>query len=143
MFSRKIRRFNAIARRKLQNTELLNSLLPKDPRRRRQALVFLTYTSSFALSAITILIIGVFITMATFSRNLPNPNTLLERSAELSTKITDRNGESIYEVYGEKHRVLVPLAQIPQTLRDATLAVEDSNFYSHQGVSLKGMARAF
>src|SRR3990167_3127145 len=140
MFSRRFRRFKVIARRKIQDTRYLNSLLPKDPRRRRKVLIFLTYISSFALTGLIGLLFVIFVALAAFSRNLPNPNTLLERSAELSTKITDRDGQSIYEVYGEKHRVLVPLDQIPKSLRDATLAVEDSNFYSHQGVSLKGMA---
>ena len=132
----------AIIRRKLRNAQFLTSLLPKDPRKRRKALVFLTYFSSLALTAIVVGVFVVFVTLIAFSRNLPNPNALLERSAELSTKITDRNGESIYEVYGEKHRVLVQLDQISPDLMNATLAVEDSNFYSHQGVSLRGMVRA-
>jgi penicillin-binding protein 1C len=84
----------------------------------------------------------VVVTLAIFSRDLPNPNTLLERSEELSTKITDRSGEPIYEVYGEKHRVLAKLQEVSPDLVHATLSVEDSNFYQHQGVSLKGMLRA-
>lgn len=84
----------------------------------------------------------VIIILAAISRQLPNPNQLLERSYELSTKINDRNDNPIYEVYGEKNRTLVKLDDISPHAVHATLAVEDANFYSHQGFSLKGMMRA-
>lgn len=106
-------------------------------------LVLLTYLSSFALFALLGGIFVVVVVLAIFSRDLPNPNQLLERSEELSTKLVDRNGESIYEVYGEKNRSLIELEDVPSHLINATLASEDSNFYLHQGISLRGMLRAF
>ncbi|MBI2414495.1 transglycosylase domain-containing protein [candidate division WWE3 bacterium] len=118
------------------------SLLPTDSKKRRFILILLTYGISFALFCLVIGVLVVTVTLAIFSRDLPNPNTLLERSEELSTKITDRNGAPIYEVFGEKHRVLAKLPEISPDLVHATLAVEDSNFYSHQGVSFRGMLRA-
>lgn len=84
----------------------------------------------------------MIVVFAIYSRDLPNPNTLLYRSTELSTKLYDRNGQSIYEVYGEKHRDLITIDQVPPQVIYATLAAEDSEFYSHQGFSLKGMLRA-
>ncbi|MCB1855894.1 MAG: transglycosylase domain-containing protein, partial [Halieaceae bacterium] len=47
----------------------------------------------------------------------------------------------IYPSHGED-RVLVQLDDVPPTLRDGLLAVEDHRFYSHAGISLVGMARA-
>lgn len=85
------------------------------------------------------LAIGVF---AFYSRYLPNPTTLLYRSSELSTKLLDKNGKPIYEVYGEKNRELVTLNQVSPNVISATLAVEDSGFYLHQGYDLRGMLRA-
>src|SRR2546427_2926901 len=41
-----------------------------------------------------------------------------------------------------ERRILVPLAQIPQSLRDAILATEDRRFYSHWGIDPIGVARA-
>lgn len=83
--------------------------------------------------------IGVF---AYFSRELPNPNQLLERSFELATKYFDRDGNLIFEQFGDKNRTLVKLDEISPYVIQATLATEDSEFYKHQGYSLRGMTRA-
>lgn len=105
-------------------------------------LLFLTYLASFTLVAMVIGIFAVIIVMAYYSRSLPNPNQLLERSEELSTKIFDRNGKLIYEVYGEKNRELIKIDNVSPNIIHATLATEDSDFYHHSGYSLRGMARA-
>jgi membrane peptidoglycan carboxypeptidase len=105
-------------------------------------LMFFTYLSSFALFAVlggTFLVILIF---AFFSRELPDPNRLLERSSELSTKFFDRNGAQIYEAYGEKNRSLIRIDEVSDDVIHATLAAEDANFYQHMGFSLKGMLRA-
>ena len=47
----------------------------------------------------------------------------------------------IYPSHGED-RVLVRLDDVPVTLRDGLLAVEDHRFYAHSGISLIGIARA-
>src|SRR5713226_7898963 len=57
------------------------------------------------------------------------------------TKIYDDNDEPMTELHVER-RILVPLAQIPQSLRDAILATEDRRFYSHWGIDPIGVARA-
>ena len=41
-----------------------------------------------------------------------------------------------------EYRIFVPLDRIPKTVRDAFLAAEDADFYTHGAISLKGMARA-
>jgi penicillin-binding protein 1A len=60
---------------------------------------------------------------------------------QLTTYIYDRNGEVLARLYTQD-RELVTLDQIPQVLIDATLAIEDPNFYTHYGVSLRGIIRA-
>ena len=105
-------------------------------------LYLLSYLSTFVLVGMVISTLIIFIILAVVSRQLPNPDQLLERSYELSTKIFDRNGESIFEVYGDKNRTLVKIDQISPYVQHATLAVEDAEFYTHQGFSLRGMARA-
>jgi membrane peptidoglycan carboxypeptidase len=91
------------------------------------------------------LLFGLFfliIIFAVFSVDLPDPNTLLRRSDELSTKLYDQNGKPIFEVYGEKNRSLIELDDISPFVNQATLAVEDANFYEHQGFDFRGMLRA-
>lgn len=75
------------------------------------------------------------------AESLPDVTTLERYRPTLSTKIYDINGELIDEFYIER-RTFVPLANIPQYLRNAIIAIEDDDFYSHWGISLKGMMRA-
>jgi len=74
--------------------------------------------------------------------NLPNPNTLLNRQPILTTKIYDRNGNLLYKIYRKENRTLVKLQELPLHLIQATVAVEDAEFYSHHGFSPKGIIRA-
>jgi penicillin-binding protein 1C len=110
--------------------------------KKKSTLILLTYIASFVLAAMVILFFGIIIVFAYFSRELPSPNQLLERSFELSTRFYDRNGELIYEVYGDKNRTLITMRDISQDVVHATIAAEDSEFYQHQGYSVRGMARA-
>jgi len=75
-------------------------------------------------------------------RDLPSPQDLITRQQEVSTKIYDRNGKLLYTIYKDKNRTLVNLDSIPQSIRLATLAAEDAEFYSHPGFSIRGMFRA-
>ncbi len=57
-------------------------------------------------------------------------------------KIVSRDDVEIGE-FGPERRQFVPIDKIPKVLQDAVLAVEDSEFREHGGVSIKGTARAF
>src|SRR5258708_63849 len=73
---------------------------------------------------------------------LPNPNYLSLRDIPNATKIYDRNGSLLYEYFAEENRTPIPLSQIPDSVINATLAIEDKDFFSHQGVSSRGIIRA-
>lgn len=78
-----------------------------------------------------------------YAKDLPRPEKFIERRLTQSTKIYDRSGEILlYEIYGEEKRTWVPLEEIPEHLRQAVIVVEDSNFYHHFGVDLKGILRS-
>ncbi|MDO8551378.1 MAG: PBP1A family penicillin-binding protein [bacterium] len=77
-----------------------------------------------------------------FFKNLPNPNSLLSRDQIISTKIYDRNGTLLYKIYHNENRSLVTLDQVPLSLRQATIAIEDAEFYRHYGFSIKGISRS-
>ena len=62
---------------------------------------------------------------------LPIPSEESMAAMPESTKIYDRNGEFLYEVHGEVKRRFVPLSEIPIYLQEATIAIEDKNFYKH------------
>ena len=60
----------------------------------------------------------------------------------VSTQILDRNGKLIYEIFTEKRRTPVSLEELPIYLKQATIAIEDKDFYRHFGFSPTGIARA-
>jgi len=81
--------------------------------------------------------------IAWVSRDLPNPNGLIDRQLTTSTKIFDNTGETVlYDVHGDIKRTVINLDQIPEHSRHATLAAEDRDFYNHRGFSLTGIARS-
>ncbi|MFZ5845351.1 MAG: transglycosylase domain-containing protein, partial [Patescibacteria group bacterium] len=73
---------------------------------------------------------------------LPNPQLLENRDIEVTTRIFDRNGILLYEIYAEQNRTPLALTDIPEIVKKATIAMEDRDFYRHQGVSLRGILRA-
>jgi 1A family penicillin-binding protein len=78
----------------------------------------------------------------TIIHDLPSPNQLTNREPLLTTKIYDRNGRLLYKIYRKQNRTLVKLEQVPEFLVKATIAIEDREFFHHNGVSLKGITRA-
>ncbi len=60
-----------------------------------------------------------------------------------NTEFMDRNRNLLTVYRGTENRIVVPLASIPQRLRNAFIAVEDARFYSHGGVDLKRIVGAF
>ena len=75
--------------------------------------------------------------------DLPNPLQLSTHPAPASTKLLDRNGKLIYEIFTDQRRTPIKLADLPKYDWQATLAAEDRDFYSHSGFSLRGITRAF
>ncbi len=114
---------------------------PKDPRRwRRIFAVIMRWILILALVGF-IALVGVFIY---FSKDLPEPGKVNTRFIAESTKIYDRTGEVLlYDVHGEEKRTIIPFDEMPQSIKDATIALEDRDFYHHHGIRLKAIARAF
>lgn len=78
-----------------------------------------------------------------FTRDLPSPKQLESRQIPQTTKILDRNGKLLYDIYQDQNRTVVPLSEIPDNLKHATIAIEDKDFYKHKGFDVWGIARAF
>ena len=78
------------------------------------------------------------------AHDLPPVDGLTGRAAFASTRILDRNGKLLYELFDPQggQRTLVPLADVPQVLRDATISTEDNNFYHNPGLDAGGLLRA-
>jgi len=85
-------------------------------------------------------VIGVF---AYFAKDLPSPGNVNNRFVAESTKIFDRTGTHLlYEMHGEEKRTIISFSDIPETLRVATITLEDQSFYSNHGIELSSILRA-
>jgi len=131
-----LRNHNSESWRNRQPSHRSKTSGPRQPRKLAKKL-FIT-----VLLAAVVLIIGVSIYAAIISRGLPNPNQLINRDIAQSTKIYDRTGQTIlYEISGDQKRTLVQLKDIPDRVKQATIAIEDKNFYKHGGFSVWAMLR--
>ena len=89
-----------------------------------------------------LLILGLIIILPIFALTLPTPDKVVRREG-FSTKILDRNGKVIYDIYEDERRTPVNIDKIPLHLRQATIAIEDKKFYEHEGYDTLGMVRGF
>lgn len=98
---------------------------------------------SFLWIGIIIILFFAYILFGVFN-DLPSPSKLASYEIPQTSKIMDRNGELLYEIYTDQNRTLVKLSDVPLYLRQATIAIEDKDFYRHQGVNpVGGILRAF
>ena len=97
------------------------------------AFLFLLFFPFFALGAAFVY----------YAKDLPRPENFNELAFAQATRIYDRTGEVLlYEVFAQERRDPISLEEVPLHARNAIIAVEDANFYSHVGVDPRGIARA-
>ena len=103
---------------------------------------FLKITGFFLL---ILMGLAFFILMmaAKIAKELPSPEQFADRQINQSTKIYDRTGETLlYEIHGEEKRTIVPFEEIPDFVKQATISVEDREFYSHKAFDWRAIIRA-
>jgi len=72
---------------------------------------------------------------------LPPLDALIEYKPRIPLRVLTADGVLIGE-YGEERRTFVPIAEVPDLLKHAIVAAEDSRFFDHVGIDLVGVARA-
>ncbi len=97
------------------------------------------YLLSFALLIVVISAIPFYIYIL---KDLPSPRNLSGNTYPVSTEIYDRHGTLLYEIYADENRTPIKLDQIPKDVINATIAIEDKDFYSHKGLAVTGILRA-
>ena len=86
--------------------------------------------------------LGLYVT---YANSLPSPQELYQRAASFrSTKIYDRHGRLLYEVFDPEagRRTPIPYDQLPACVIRATIATEDGTFFSNSGLSPPSIVRA-
>lgn len=85
----------------------------------------------------------LFAIIVFFATQVPSPDELSNRNIAQATKIFDRNGELLYNIYQDQNRTPIKLADIPDYVKKATISIEDKDFYTHGGFSITGILRSF
>ena len=126
--------------------------LPPSKKKKRKKLTviykkrgsFAKWTKKLAYLFFILVIIGAGILWfyVWILKDLPTPERLLTQPPPLTTKIYDRDNRLLYKIYRDQNRTLVPLDKIPPCFINATLAIEDKNFYKHNGLAVEGLTRA-
>ena len=108
-----------------------------------------TFINKPARKLLTVIVgVGIFfisVASVVFYRSIVVELPKIERIdvlPPLSSKIVDNQGQVLYIFYKDENRTWVRLDQIPQSLIWATISIEDKEFYTHSGLSFKGLARA-
>ena len=96
---------------------------------------FLSKLSKYAFFAVIACVLAIPIMFLWYSRDLPTPGKVVESKYKDATRIYDRRGTLLYSVYEEQNRTYIKLDKIPKQLTEATIAIEDEDFYDNKGFS--------
>ncbi len=110
------------------------------------------YSSTGRLQLLKMASIGLFVAVVggfllttvvftVFSFDLPDPNGIVRREG-YATIIYDRNGQVLYDLYNKENRIPLELKDIPKYLQEATISIEDKDFYRHGSFDPVGILRA-
>jgi len=69
-------------------------------------------------------------------------SSLTDYKPEVTTRIYDKNGEKIANIFAKKHRYYASFEEIPPRVIEALVAIEDTNFFEHPGVNFDAIFRA-
>ncbi len=87
-------------------------------------------------------LVGILIVWVSMLK-LPDFKSFNERKVQSSTKIYDRTGKILlYDVHQDIKRTIIPYEDIGTNIKNAVVAIEDSEFYQHKGVRISSIIRA-
>lgn len=120
------------------------------PARRRITPARFAWRMLLALVKVTLLLAalsaaGAYAAYRYYGSDLPDPQAIGRYRPAETSRIYARDGTTLlFELVDPLggRRTVVPFERIPQALKDATVAVEDSDFYRNPGVDVRGILRA-
>ena len=111
------------------------------PRWLRWFFLAMAWALGLAVAAGAALVLTIAVALAMAYPNLPDVSELADYRPKLPLRVYSAEGALIGE-FGEERRNLTPIEDIPDVMKNAVLAVEDTRFFEHGGVDYKGMVRA-
>jgi penicillin-binding protein 1C len=95
----------------------------------------------FGFAAFIITVAGVLVWVSTLE--IPDLSAFEERRVLQSTKIYDRTGEVVlYDLNQDVRRTIIPFEEMSRHIKNATVAIEDDQFYNHIGIDIRAIIRA-
>jgi len=92
--------------------------------------IFLGFLSPF-------LVLGYFLTQYDY-----DISKLVDYKPDVSTRIYDKDGEKIANLFDKKHRYYASFEEIPPRVIEALVAIEDTTFFEHPGINIDAIFRA-
>jgi 1A family penicillin-binding protein len=107
------------------------------------------YLKKFTTKNIILIILGIglvfagILTIWISTLQLPDFKSFTERKIQSSTKIYDRTGAILlYDVHQNIKRTVIPYEDMGVNILNATVAIEDREFYQHKGIRITSIIRA-
>ena len=123
-----------------KTSKILKQRARQKPRRKLSTIIFKTvfWSGSAAIIAGMIAVVLIYFYI---NEDLPKISKLSDYHPPVVTTVYSDDNRKIGEFYKER-RIIVPISRIPQILKEAFIAAEDSRFYSHPGIDVIGIFRA-
>lgn len=109
------------------------------PRRKSRLLPTLFLLGTLTVFGVAVAGTGLLMWM---SKDLPRFDKMVDYTPKEATHVYASDG-SLITTFHEELRTSVPPSDIPEVLKRAILAAEDAEFYRHEGLDYRGIARAF
>jgi membrane peptidoglycan carboxypeptidase len=71
------------------------------------------------------------------------PSDLRTSAPPQTSRLYASDGKTLITTFAEENRTSVPISQVAKVMQQAIVAAEDTRFYEHHGVDIKGLVRAF
>ena len=128
-----------MSKEKNKPKELKNQTKPVKKSRFLKALQWIFGVLLLAAVSGIFAMVGIYFYL---SENLPKISSLNDYRPPIITRVYSNDNRKIAEFYHER-RVVIPLDQMTQTLKQAFIAAEDARFYKHKGIDIYSIIRAF
>jgi 1A family penicillin-binding protein len=117
---------------------------PKDKRKQKRPKRRFFLTILYILILLFIALISAIVVSGIYIyTNTPSVSSLTSSAISQTSVIYDRTGQHVlYEIHGEENRKVISHGDIPDTVRAATIAAEDNDFYIHKGIDPKAIIRS-
>ncbi len=123
----------------MTTTTTLRRLLRRQPGQRGIIVLSTLMLLALVLSGLALLVVVGMLLW--YSSDLPALDKATEYRPHQHMQVFTADGAEIAQ-FGTERRYFVPIANVPKSVREAVLAVEDAQFYEHSGVSWRGLMRA-